>query len=83
MEKSQFLKVLNYGIRGLIVLIGILLVSGLFKPVGAPESFVRIMGIIFILFGIYRLIIYRTQHKRYNFTDHLDDKYKGGDRDEK
>lgn len=64
-----FMKVLNYSIRGLVVLIGIGFVSGILIPetAGVNDQMFRIMGIVFILFGIYRLVTYYSQQKRYEY----------------
>lgn len=59
--------IINYSIRLLIIIIGVLLVSGLLSNPTWDSSFLRIMGIIFILFGVYRIVIYYSQVKRYNF----------------
>lgn len=60
-------QIINYSIRVMIVVIGILLVTGVFSSPEWDVSFIRIMGIVFILFGGYRIIIYRSQLKRYRF----------------
>ncbi len=66
-------QIINYGIRGLIIIIGILLISGLLSSPEWDDSFLRIMGLIFILFGIYRIVIYRSQYKRFKLTRRNDD----------
>jgi len=66
------LRILNYLVRGLIVVIGILLLSGIL--LGELETQFRIMiGIIFVLFGSYRLAILYSQERRYKFMDRQDD----------
>jgi arginine exporter protein ArgO len=65
--------IINYSIRFLIIIIGVLLVSGLLSNPTWDTTFLRIMGIIFILFGVYRIIIYYSQVKRYNFDSQEDD----------
>lgn len=67
------LHIINYIIRGLIVVIGILLVTGILSSSQWDESFLKIMGIIFILFGIYRIILYRHQVRKYNLMEGEDD----------
>lgn len=64
-----FSKIINYGVRAIIILIGILLLSGIIDPPEQDTSFIRIMGVIFILFGLYRIIIYHSQLKRYRRMD--------------
>ena len=69
----MFLHIVNYTIRALIVIVGILLVSGVLSSPEWDDSFLRIMGIIFILFGIYRIVLYKNQIKKYNFLKDEDD----------
>jgi len=57
--------VINYGVRILIILLGIILLSGVFMPEGSDPTMMRIFGIVFILFGFYRLALYRANRKRY------------------
>jgi len=68
------LRIINYSVRILIVLIGILLLSGLILNEIEPQF--RIMaGLVFILFGIYRISLLYTQEKRYKFmTEDEDEK---------
>jgi len=59
--------IINYGIRVLIILLGVVMVSGMLSNPNWDSTFIMIMGIVFILFGTYRIIIYYSQVKRYNF----------------
>jgi len=62
------LNIINYSIRGLIVVIGILLLSGII--LSEIESQFRVMvGIIFVLFGSYRLLSYYMQNKKYRLNN--------------
>jgi hypothetical protein len=58
------LHIINYSVRGIILLIGVLLVSGVMFPDYNDSGLYRVMGFVFILFGLYRLILYYTQQKR-------------------
>jgi hypothetical protein len=52
----------------MVVLIGLAWVSGLFPALSFDPN-VRMFGIVFILFGVYRLATFWSQHqeyKRYN-----------------
>ena len=74
MEKMQskkivFSKALNYGIKGLIVVVGILLLSGVIYSETADPAMQRLFGVVCILYGIYRIVIYRTKTKTYNFSN--------------
>jgi hypothetical protein len=59
------LHIVNYFVRGLIVIIGIILLSGVFKPQGDTSYFMQVMGVIFLIFGTYRLISYYSVSQRY------------------
>lgn len=58
--------VINYGIRILIILLGLLFVSGYFMPEDSDPTMMRVFGAIFVLFGFYRLALYRANKKRYS-----------------
>jgi hypothetical protein len=53
----------------MIVILGILMLSGILLPDNADKSLTNVMGIVFILFGLYRLAMYHTQRKRYYHDD--------------
>ena len=61
---SQIFIIINYLVRATILVLGILLVAGVFTPENTDGSMFQGMGAMFILFGIYRLAIYRTQLKK-------------------
>ncbi len=52
----------------MIILLGVLLLSGIINVGTADSTFIKVMGVVFILFGIYRISIYRMQSKKYNFS---------------
>ena len=56
--------ILNYTVRGLIVLLGVLLFFGVIVPPQADTAMVRVFGVVFILFGLYRIATYYTAQKR-------------------
>ena len=58
--------IINYGIRILIILLGLVFVSGYFMPEDSDPTMMRVFGIIFVLFGFYRLALYRAHKKRYS-----------------
>ena len=62
----MILRIINYGVRIIIVVIGILLLSGLILGDIDPQ-FRIIVGIVFVLFGLYRISLLYTQEKRYKF----------------
>lgn len=66
------MRILNYGIRGIIVILGVLIISGVI--LGEIDTQMRIVfGTVFVLFGVYRLTMYYTQEKRYKFMDEEED----------
>ena len=58
--------IINYGIRILIILLGLLFVSGILMPEDFDPTMMRVFGVVFVLFGFYRLALYRAKKKRYN-----------------
>jgi Sec-independent protein translocase protein TatA len=59
-------KIINYSTRLLVIIIGFVLVFGDFTPENTDDNLVNIVGIIFILFGAYRLISYHYSWKKYS-----------------
>jgi hypothetical protein len=71
--------IINYGVRIAIILLGILLATGVLSS-GDNNPMIRIIGVIAILFGLYRIIMYRRNKIKYkNFnkgkSDSDSDKY--------
>jgi hypothetical protein len=60
------LNIVNYIVRISIIIIGIILVSGLITPQNGDTILFRVMGVIFILFGAYRIVLYRMKSKQYS-----------------
>ncbi len=56
--------IINYGIRSLIILFGLLLLTGVVAPPQTDTAMLRVFGVIFILFGSYRIATYYTAQKR-------------------
>lgn len=57
--------IINYSIRILIILLGLLFVSGYIMPEDSDPTMMRVFGAVFVLFGFYRLALYRANKKRY------------------
>jgi len=66
------LRIINYAVRILIVVIGILLLSGFILSEIEPQFRITV-GIVFTLFGLYRISLLYTQEKRYKFMREEDD----------
>jgi hypothetical protein len=63
----MLMHIINYTIRGLILVLGILMLSGVFSSEQWDDTFLKVMGVVFILFGIYRIVLYINQTKRYRY----------------
>jgi len=62
--------IINYSVRILTVLLGIVLLTGKLFPYSEEKYLTQIMGAVFILWGFYRIITYRNNLKRYrNFKE--------------
>ncbi|MBI5325590.1 MAG: hypothetical protein HZB41_10040 [Ignavibacteriae bacterium] len=62
----MFSKILNYGIRILIIVIGILMLSGvIFIPNSPNNAMIKVFGVIFIIFGLLRIYMYYSSSRRY------------------
>ena len=71
----MILIITNYAVKILTIIVGIILLTGVFLPENLPNrGMMQIMGVILIIWGIYRLIIYRIQLNKY--------KIDGGESDE-
>lgn len=73
----MLLIIVNYVVRALIVIIGIVLVSGILNHYLSLRSDIRplmpILGVVFILWGVYRLITYHSNLRRYRDYDEVDE----------
>lgn len=68
----MFIRIINYAVRGLIILIGLFFLSGIIVPEGADRTLYTVCGLVFTLFGIYRIALYRSKEKRY-YSSHYKD----------
>jgi uncharacterized membrane protein HdeD (DUF308 family) len=67
------LDILNYFVKILTIIIGIILLTGIFiNNAVEANPLLRVMGIVLIVWGIYRLIIYRVQSNRYKRNEDED-----------
>jgi len=60
------LDIIQYLIKGVIVLFGVVIFLNVFE-LDMPENTRRVIGLIVVLFGIYRLLIYKMKKKKYQF----------------
>ena len=59
-------KIINYTVRLIFIVLGILFLSGIVTIPNADKSMVAIVGVIFILFGVYRIVDYYSKSKIYS-----------------
>jgi len=65
--------ILNYGIRIIIIILGILIFFDYFNLSRGDSRMIHAVGVIMILFGLYRIVSYYTATKRYkNFNKEND-----------
>ncbi len=69
----MFNSILNYGVRIIIILLGIAFVFNIFDIKQGDITMLRAIGVIMILFGIYRLLTYRAAVSRYKNLTNDDD----------
>lgn len=55
---------INYIVRALILVLGIVLFFGIIKVPNADPYIMKVMGVIFILWGIFRIVIYNVKLKQ-------------------
>ena len=58
---NMLMHVINYLVRILIMVIGIVFATGIFTPKSQDSSMMRVMGVVLILWGFYRLLTYRAR----------------------
>ena len=70
----MFNDILNYGIRIIIIVLGILIFFDFFNIAHGDTKMIHAVGVIMILFGVYRIISYYSASKRYkNFRNRDED----------
>lgn len=57
--------ILNYGIRLIIIILGILIFFDYFNISRGDVRMVKAIGVIMVLFGLYRIVTYYHASKRY------------------
>jgi hypothetical protein len=63
MNMHKVLRVLNVAIRAAFIAIGIVLIAGFFQLRFIDPHFRILAGVIFILYGIFRLVTMRPDRK--------------------
>lgn len=68
-SQPLFLLLFNYIIRALVALVGVLMLTGVLLPPGMDSALVRTFGVVFTLFGVYRVVSYYTAQRRLQRDD--------------
>jgi hypothetical protein len=58
--------ILNYSLRGLVILIGLGFLFGVIDPRPGDDMLRYSMGSVITLFGVYRIIMYRNAKRKYD-----------------
>ena len=66
------LHIVNYIVRIFIIIIGLIFLLDIIPSNNDTTPF-RVMGAVFVLFGIYRIVLYRMKYKEYNFRNENDE----------
>ena len=62
----MLLIIINYIVKIFTIIIGLIFLTGLFLPDRlAAEPMMKVLGIILIVWGVYRTIVYRIQLRRF------------------
>ncbi|MCL2038945.1 MAG: hypothetical protein FWG85_00780 [Bacteroidetes bacterium] len=63
------LHIINYIVKISIIIIGIVFIIGVIPAAKEDAVLFRVMGGVFVLFGVYRIVLYRMKYKEYNFKN--------------
>lgn len=66
------LDIIQYLIKGVIVLFGVVIFFNVFE-LDMPENTRKVIGLIVVLFGVYRLVIYKMKKRKYEFEANDDE----------
>ena len=63
------LHIVNYIVKIVIIIIGIIFISGIIPAPNGDTTLFRVMGVVFILFGVHRIVTYKLKYKMYNSNE--------------
>ncbi len=70
----MILIITNYAVKILTIIVGVIFLTGLFMSPNLPNrGMMQMMGGMLIVWGLYRLIIYRIQLKKSKIEDDEDE----------
>jgi len=56
MNLDLIVRIMNMAVRAMFVVIGIMLIVGLFRLRNVPAQFRILMGVVLVLYGIFRIV---------------------------
>jgi hypothetical protein len=56
MNLTLIVRIMNMAVRAMFIVIGIMLIVGLFRLRNVPAQFRILMGAVFVLYGIFRIV---------------------------
>jgi hypothetical protein len=69
MDIQKMLSIFSYIVATSVGIMGIAVTAGLLMPKYIPDNFRVILGIIFILYSIFRIVTLRMSQKQKEITD--------------
>lgn len=64
MDAQSILRKLSYTTASIVMLMGGVFLTGFFLPSYIPDNFRMIMGVVMIIYGIYRVTMLRVKEKQ-------------------
>jgi hypothetical protein len=56
MNLTLIVRIMNMAVRAMFIVIGIMLIVGLFRLQNIPAQFRILLGAVFVLYGIFRIV---------------------------
>ena len=56
MNLTMIVRIMNMAVRAMFIVIGIMLIVGLFRLRNIPAQFRILLGAVFVLYGIFRIV---------------------------
>jgi len=69
MKIQNMLRIFGYVVATSVGLVGIAVTAGLLLPKYIPDNFRTLLGIVFILYSIFRIVTLRMSQKQKEITD--------------
>jgi len=66
-HSSKFERAFNYSLVGVLILLGLLIISGIFRSM--PSDFRTIFGGVILVYGLVRLFLLNSRYRREKKTE--------------